>query len=73
MKNDKIISEFLEEFDNMSLEERIKLSLTMGDYNNWEDGIYKGDWNTINRQTSMIIQDVSDWMESPNAPLEQKK
>ena len=40
----------------ISIESSIKTFLIMNDYDNWENGEYKGDIESINNQTKTIIR-----------------
>ena len=65
---DKMDSKVLKEIkSNITLESTIRLNLMMNDYENWEDGFYKGNEELINNQTESILRTVERWQKRGSA------
>jgi hypothetical protein len=49
--------------DETPLEIRIRITLQMADYDNWDNGTYHGDPELINRQLDAILSHIENWVE----------
>lgn len=49
--------------DELDLETKIKISLQMADYDNWDNGTYKGDSELIKRQVDSVSSDIEKWID----------
>ena len=49
--------------DRTSLETKIRIGITMADYDNWNNGDYLGDRELIQRQVDSILQNIEKWVE----------
>lgn len=47
--------------DSTSLETSITISITMADYENWENGTYKGDKELIKKQVEGVLRIIEEW------------
>jgi len=64
MKARKVQIELLNQIRNStSLETNIKIGLEMADYDNWDNGEYKGNKELINRQVDIVLSNIERWVE----------
>lgn len=44
------------------LDIRLRVSMMMDDYENWDNGVYKGNKELIEKQIQSIIRQVKEWI-----------
>lgn len=48
--------------DRTSLETQVRIGITMADFDNWDNGDYKGDRELIQRQVDTVISTIERWV-----------
>jgi hypothetical protein len=55
------LNKIQEILDSTSLETSIMVSLTMADYDNWDNGTYKGNKKLIKEQVEGVLRIIEEW------------
>lgn len=66
MKARKVsLGEHIQEIsDRTSLETKIRIGITMADYDNWDNGDYNGDRELIQRQVETVLSTIERWVKN---------
>lgn len=48
--------------DELDLETKMRISLQMADYDNWDNGDYNGDPELIKRQVECVLSNIEEWV-----------
>ena len=59
--------------DRTSLETKVRIGIQMADFDNWDNGDYKGNPELIKRQVETVLRTIEKWVEDDYINVIRKK